>query len=235
MIIAENCKLWILEFVENRIQQDHSQTLIEFINTYAFLFNNKMVMEFLKKRKTRNAEIDISALCVVIKNGTLLKLRELKSVGYQNNTIGDLIDRIRNIRNSFMHIGEANLDQSDYDDYINEFNDIGQRFEVINGKQINTYKNEIEVIHDNLFDTSKVERIVISYVTYVKTIVEIEMLPLVIECPCYRCRYAHGIYCRCYHCRHTLTGECQCYNCCHPHSKDCKCEYCRTKRTCIIL
>ena len=125
-------------------------------------------------RKTSlSSEIDISALCVVIKTGNLLKpgvLGELKSIGRQNNTTGDQIDRILEIRNTFRHTAGANLDKSDYDDHINEFKDIGKRFEVINGEKNGTYTMQIEEIHDKPFDTSEVERIVALHKLYVEMV-----------------------------------------------------------------
>ena len=258
VIITENCKLWILKFVENRIKQDHRMTMIRFINSSPNVRTDHIVTEFLKKRKTSSSsEIDISALCVVVKAGKLLKCwvpGELKSPGHKQNTIGDQIDRIREIRNSFMHSAEANLDESDYDDYIHDINEIGTHFEVINGEQTGTYTKEIEELHDTLFDTSKVEKIVVRYKLYVETILRVEMPAWAMEslapkkeithrrekstpedCLCYHCRYDHGILCRCYHCRHTQLGDCKCYDCCHPNSKMCKCEDCRPNGECIIL
>ena len=117
--------------------------------------------EFRRRRTTSSSsKIEISALCVVIQTGKLLKPGELKSVGHQHNTTGDQVDRIREIRNTFMHTAEPNLDESDYDDHINDFKDIGQRLEVINGEENGTYTKEIEEIHDTPFNTWKVEHIV---------------------------------------------------------------------------
>jgi hypothetical protein len=174
-IISENCVVWILKFVENRIQQDHGKTLKDFINSSPDLPNHKIVKEFLIRRRNTSlsSEIDFSALCVVIKTGRLLKRGvpgELKSVGHQNNTTGDQIDRIREIRNTLMHTAEANLDESDYDDHINDLKDIAKRFEVINGEKNGTYTMQIEEIHDTRYDTSKVERIVTSHKLYVEMV-----------------------------------------------------------------
>ena len=204
-----------------------------------------MVTEFLKNRKTSSSsEIDISALCVVIKTGKLLTRVELKSVGHQNNTVGDLIDRICQIRNTFMHTGEENLDESDYDDYINDFKDI----ERINGETNGTYTNEIEEIHDTHFDTSKVERIVVRYKKYIEIVQRREMSAPVEErpvpvqerpappnCRCYHCHHSHRTDCACYFCRHSRFNNCQCYHCCHHFHNGCQCSDCREKRECIIL
>ena len=147
MIISENCKLWILIFVENRIQQDHEKTLIDFINSSTDLLNDKIVKEFLIRRTTSlSSEIDISELFVVIKTGNLLMPWELKSVEHKYNTTGDQIGRICKIRNAIIHTGEPNLDERDYSDHINEVKDIGKRFEVINGEQNGTYTMQIEDI-----------------------------------------------------------------------------------------
>jgi len=187
VIISENCKLWILKFVENRIQQDHGKTLIEFINSSPDLSNDKIVKEFLKRQTTSlSSEIDISPLCVVIKTGNLLKpgvLGELKSIGRQNNTTGDQIDRILEILNTFKDTAEANLDESDYDDHINDFKDIGKQFERINGEKNGIYTKQIEEIHNTFFDASKVERIVIRYKQYVEIVRKIEMISPVEERP----------------------------------------------------
>jgi len=174
VIISENCKLWILKFVENRIQQDHGKTLIDFINSSPDLRNDKIVKEFLKRRtRSLSSEIDISPLCVVIKTGKLLKPEvpgELKSVGHQNNTTEDQIDRILEIRNSLMNTAGANLYESVYDDHINEFKDIGKRFEVINGEKNGTYTMQIEEIHDTHLDTRKMKRIVTRHKLYVEMV-----------------------------------------------------------------
>ena len=217
MIIVE--KLWTLKFVENRIQQKKGQTLQQFINSSPDVFKDKMVTEFLKNRKTSSSsEIDISALCVVIKAGKLLTCVELKSVEHQNNTVGDLIDRIRQIRNTFMHTGEAHLDESDYDDYINDFKDI----ERINGEANGTCTNKIEEIHDTHFDTSKVERIVVRYKTYVEIVQRIEMSAPVEERPAPVQERPAPPNCRCYHCRHSHRTDCACYFCCHSRFKNCQ-------------
>ena len=164
--------LWILKFVENRIQQDHGKTLIDFINSSPDLLNDTIVKEFLKRRKASlsSEREDLSALCAVITTGQLLKPGELKSIGHQHNTTGDQIDRILEIRNTFMHTTEANLDESDYDDYINDFKDIGERFELINGEKNGTYTMQIEEIHDTPFATRKVERIVTRHKLYVEMV-----------------------------------------------------------------
>ena len=249
VIIVENCKSWSLEFAENRIQQKKGQTLEQFINSSPNVLKDKMVTEFLKNRKTSSSsEIDITALYVVIVTaGKLLTHRERKSVGHQANTIGDLIERIRHLRNTFVHTGEAHLDESDYDDYIDDFKDIGKRFEVINGKRNGTYTKEIEEIHDTLFDTSKVERIVVRYNLYVEMVHRIEMPASVQErpapveptpspnCRCYHCRHGHSTDCACYYCDHYQIATCQCYHCCHHLPNGCECGNCRFKRQCIIM
>ena len=155
--------MWILKFVENRIQQDHGKTLIDFIYSSPDVPIDEIMKEFLKWGTTSlplSSKFGISQLCVLIKTGKLLKPGELKSVGHQNNTTGDQIDRIREIQNTFMHTAEPNLDESDYDDHINDFKDIGQRLEVINGEENGTYTKEIEEIHDTPFNAWKVELIV---------------------------------------------------------------------------
>ena len=160
-----------MRFVENRIQQDHGKTLIDFISSSPDIPNDEIVKEYIIRRATSlSFELDISELCVVIQTGKLLKPGELKSVGHQSSTTGDQIDRIREIRNTFMHTAEPNLEESDYDDRIKDFKDIGKRFEVINGEQNGTYTKEIEEIHDTLFDTSKVERIVTRHKLYVEMV-----------------------------------------------------------------
>ena len=226
VIISENCKLWILKFVEKRIQQDHGKTLIKFINSSPDVRKAKIVQAFLNRRKTSSSsEIDISALNAVIKTGKLLKFGvpgELKSVGHQHNTTGDQIDRIREIRNSFMHTAEANLDESDYDEHINELKDIGKRFEVINGEKNGTYTKQIEEIHDKLFDTKEVEHIVVRYKLYVEMVQRLEM-PAPVE------ERAHG----------SETPEqqhCGCWKCHHLHARNCQCDYCspKTNNQCIL-
>ena len=120
-----------------------------------------------------SSEIDILPLCVVIKTGKLLQPGvpgKLKSVWHQNNTIGDQIDRILEIRNTLMLTAEPHLDECNYDDHINELKDIGRHFEVINGEMNDTYKMEIDKIHDASFTTRKVESIVKRHKQYVETV-----------------------------------------------------------------
>ena len=159
--------MWIFNFVENRIQQDHGKSFIDFIYSSPDEFRKK----FIKcGAMALPSKFDFSRLFVVIKTGKLLKPGQLKSVGHQNNTTGDQIDRIREIRNTFMHTAEPNLDESDYDDHINEFKDIGQRLEVINGEENGTYTMEIEEIHDKPFDTREVEDMVTLHKRYVEMV-----------------------------------------------------------------
>ena len=156
-----------MNFVENRIQQDHGKSFIDFIYSSPDEFRKK----FIKcGAMALPSEFDFSRLCVVIKTGKLLKPGELKSVGHQNNTTGDQIDRIREIRNTFVHTAEPNLDESDYDDHINDFKDIGKRFEVINDEQNGTYTKKIEEIHDTPFDPWKVEHMVTLHKRYVEMV-----------------------------------------------------------------
>lgn len=82
-----------------------------------------------------------------------------------------------------MHTGEANLAKSDYDDYINDFKDIGQRFQVINGETNVNYMIQIEKIHNTHCNTNKVVDIVIQYEIYVKMVLKIEMSASVMENP----------------------------------------------------
>ena len=137
----------MLIFAENRIQQDHGKTLIDFINSSTDLLNDKRVRKFLRRRTTSlSSEICISELRAVIKTGKLLRPWEKSYLGHQDNTTGDQIGRICKIRNAIIHTGEPNLDERDYSDHINEAKDIGKRFEVINGEQNGTYTMQIEDI-----------------------------------------------------------------------------------------
>ena len=95
---------------------------------------------------------------------------ELKSVGHKYNTTGDQIDRIREIRNTLMHTAEPYLNESDYDDHMNNYKDIGKHFEVINGEKNGTYTKEIEEIQDTFVDPSEVERIATRHKLYVKMV-----------------------------------------------------------------
>ena len=256
VMIVENCKSWTLTFAEGRIQQFKGQTLEQFIHSSPGVRKDKMVTEYLNNRKTTSSsEIDITSLCAVIKQGNLLARVELKSVGHQNNTIGDLIDRIRNIRNIIVHSGETHLDESEYNCYINKFKDIGKHFERINRETNGTYTKEIEEVHDKLFDTSEVERIVVRYEVYVERIWTIEIPVLLKErsapveerpapeeegtpppnCRCYHCRHGHSTDCACYYCRHYKFIICQCYHCCHHFPNGCQCADCRFKRGCSIM
>ena len=228
MIISENCKLWILKFVEKRIQQNHGKTLIKFINSSPVVCNEKIVQAFLNRPKTSSSSaIDISALCAVIRTGKLLNLKsgvigEGKSLGHKQNTTGDQIDRIREIRNTFMHTAEANLDESDYDEHINELKDIGKCFEVINGEEDGTYTMQIEKIQDKLFDTKEVEHIVVHYKLYVEMVQRLEM-PAPVEERAHRSEIPEQQHCGCFVCR-------------PRHAHNCQCDYCspRTDNQCIL-
>ena len=60
--------LWILQFVEKRIQEDHNgQTLEQFINSSFDLRANAIVKQAIPM--SSSADIDISALWVVIQTG----------------------------------------------------------------------------------------------------------------------------------------------------------------------
>jgi hypothetical protein len=143
VVITENCKEWILKFVEKRIKNNHNgQSLKDFISSSYDLRSKLVVKEALPM--TSSSDMDITALCIVIEFGKLLIHGEEKSVGYQDNTTGDQIDRIRQIRNTFAHTAVANLGMSDYDDYINNIKDIGKKFERINGEATGTYTKQIE-------------------------------------------------------------------------------------------
>ena len=243
-----------MKFVENRIQQDHGKTLIKFINSSPALPKVKIVKAFLKRRKTSlSSEIDISALCVVINTGNLLKRGvpgELKSVGHQFNTTGDQIDRIREIRNTFMHTAEANLDENDYDDHINEFKDIGERFELINGEKKGTYTMQIEEINDTLFDTKEVEHIVVRYKLYVGMIQRIEM-PAPVEERAHRSEIPEQqpyvemaqrikvpapVEERAHRSEIPEQQHCGCWVCRLRHASNCQCDYCspKTNNQCIL-
>jgi hypothetical protein len=157
VIIVEKCKLWNLQFAEKRIQQDHNgQTLKQFINSSYELRTHKIVKQAL--HMSSSADLDISALYVVIQIGKLLRPGEEKFFGHQNNTHGDQVDRIRQIRNSFMRIAEATLNANQYDDYIKaDFKNIGMQFERINGERNGTYTKQIEEIHDTHGGIRRVE------------------------------------------------------------------------------
>ena len=249
VIIVERCKLWILTLVEKRIQQAHNgQTLEQFIQLSYALRTNTIVKQALPM--SSSADLDISALLVVIQSGKLLWPGEEKSVGHHDNTTGDQVDRIRLIRNTFMHTAEANLDESDYDDYINDFKDIGKQFERINGEKKGTYTNQIEEIHTTFYDANEVERIVVRYNQYVEIVQRIEMSapvgqrpalvqerPALSNCRCYHCRHSHPADCACHFCRHNRdNNRCQCYHCCHDYPNGCQCDDCQYKRLfCTVL
>ena len=144
VVITENCKEWILKFVEKRIKNNHNgQSLKDFISSSYDLRSKPGVKEALPM--TSSSDIGIPALCIVIEFGKLLIHGEEKSVGYQDNTTGDQIDRIRQIRNTIVHTAVENLGMSDYDDYINNIKDIGEKFERINGEATGTYTKQIEL------------------------------------------------------------------------------------------
>jgi hypothetical protein len=44
-----------------------------------------------------------------------------------------------------VHTAVENLGMSDYDDYINNIKDIGEKFERINGEATGTYTKQIEL------------------------------------------------------------------------------------------
>ena len=252
VIIVEKCKSWILTFVEKRIHQDHNgQTLEQFIKSSYALSTHNAVKRFLPISSSSN--LDISPLWVIIQTGKLLKHGEEKTVGHYYKTTGDQVDRIHLIRNTFMHTPAANLAESEYEDYINDFKDIGKQFEGINCEKNGTYTKQIEEINDTSFDTSKVDRTVDRYEKYVQTVWQTEILTFVNEkpapvkekpeekpappnCRCYRCRYGHTADCACKYCSHRRDdNNCQCYHCCHHYPNGCQCDDCQYKRSCIIL
>lgn len=178
IIIVEQCKSWLLTFAENRVKAlstfSSKTTLEQFINANIVLSTDPMIKSCLNKMKT-SSDLDISALRSIIIFGNLLHSGEMKTACHAGKTIGDYVDRIREIRNTFMHTASANLEELDYNDYLAEFCIIAARFEVENTEPIGWYAIQIEKIDKYPLDSEAVERTIARYNAYLQVIIKIEM------------------------------------------------------------
>lgn len=178
LIIVEQCKSWLVVFAENRLTPCPNGTAIltmkQFINANKVLSTDPIIKPSLKKMKT-SSDLDVTALRSIIVKGNLLVTSEESTTFHARKTIGDFIERIREIRNNFMHTASANLSEQEYNDYLGEFRDIATRFETENKVSAGYYVKEIEKINEEPLDREAVEKTVMRYNMYLQIIIKTEL------------------------------------------------------------
>ena len=109
--------LWILQFVEKRIQQDQKGQTLEQFNSSYDLRTNAIVKQALTM--SSSADIDISELWVVVQTtGGLLRPGEFCQAPKQNYLESS---RSHSPNTEYIYAYcRRNLDESDYDDHIKE-------------------------------------------------------------------------------------------------------------------
>ncbi|XP_071125859.1 uncharacterized protein [Mytilus edulis] len=209
-LISENSKIWILIFVENRVGVgSRYRDLVEYTRANVLGERSDAISRALVRINTPS-DWDITALVAIVKYGDILfHPHEDISIGHAANTVGDLIDRLRQKRNDIVHSGEASLDNDDYTRYLDEIRDVASYFERVNGVERNTYKKEIDEIDRQHWADKVVKDEVQRYRVYVETVVRHEFITQVqhttrndrpnnaygCDVPhpeCYYCRQAHG-------------------------------------------
>lgn len=178
LILVEQCKSWLVVFAENRVKSCPISstvfTMKQFINARTVLSTDPIIKASLQKMKT-SSDLDITALRSIIVYGNLLGTGETQTKFHAGKTIGDFIDRIREIRNNFMHTASANLIEQEYNDYLGEFRDIATRFEKENKVSAGCYVQEIEKIDKEPLDSEAVEKTVMRYNMYLQIIIKTEL------------------------------------------------------------
>lgn len=176
---SENTKMWLLRFVENRVGVgSRYRDVMKYITNNGIEQKDRSgaISRALGRIKTPS-DLDITALCKIIKCGNILfHPHEDITAGHAQNTVGDLIDRLRQQRNDIVHTGEASLDVNDYKLYLVEFRDVASHFEKVNGVAPDTYKNEIDEIDRQHWADQVVKNEVQRYKVYVETIVRHEFI-----------------------------------------------------------
>lgn len=177
IMIVEECKSWLQVFAENRVKaRSNTTTLQQFITSKKRLSSDPMIKEVLNKY-TKPSDFDITVLRLVIFVGNLLDSHEFKQKGnLPRQTLGDFVQRICVIRNSFMHTTRAALGETDYDDYLAEFREIAKPFEIQNNVATGYYVKKINDIDDKPLD---VEKTIVQFNVYVRVAIkhELSMIP----------------------------------------------------------
>ncbi|CAG2185480.1 PDHX [Mytilus edulis] len=89
-----------------------------------------------------------------------------------NNTVGDLIVRLRHLRNDIVHSGEASLELDEYNCHLDELRYIAKYFERVNGVAQDTYKNEIDYIDRKIWADKEVQDEIQLFKTYLENILQ---------------------------------------------------------------
>lgn len=166
VMIVEICRQWLQDFVENRLSaRSPGITLLQYIKAHRRLPYDSMIKVALSTMTT-SSQYDVSALRSIIVVGGLLDSHENKTTHHARHTLGDCVDRIREIRNTFMHTVSATLSQNDYNDYLTEFRDIAQQFETENNMKKREYVKMIEDIDLEPFEDTAVEGTIGYYNSY---------------------------------------------------------------------
>ncbi|CAG2234131.1 unnamed protein product [Mytilus edulis] len=138
------------------------------------LSNDPIIKHSLNTMKT-STDLDVTALRSIIIFGELLLPLEKKMAFHAGKTIGDCVDRIREIRNTFMHTVSANLEEQDYSDYFAEFCTIAVRFERENNVPAGWYVDKLEITNKTSLDNEAVERIIVRYYGYFENVIQNEL------------------------------------------------------------
>lgn len=176
IIIVEQCKSWLVDFAENQVKSCSSYTTLEqFINSNRALSTDPTIRQYLQKMKT-SLDLNITALRSIIICGNLLHSGEMRTTFHEGKTIGDYIDRIREMYNNIIHTASANLDEQDYNDYLAEFRHIASRFESENKVSPGCYIKGIDKINENILDSEPVKKTVKRYNMYIQIIIQTDLL-----------------------------------------------------------
>lgn len=173
-LTSENGKMWILIFVERKIgvgmQCRDLKTYIkaEHIDSKD---TTGSIQRALRKM-SKSSDLDITALNVIVNRGEILKSTEKASTGLVKNTVGDLIVRLRHLRNDIVHSGEASLELDEYNCHLDELRYIAKYFERVNGVAQDTYKNEIDYIDRKIWADKEVQDEIQLFKTYLENILQ---------------------------------------------------------------
>ncbi|VDI26994.1 Hypothetical predicted protein [Mytilus galloprovincialis] len=173
IIIVEECKSWLSDFVENRVKTIPGNLSLEQFIRAKQMSNDPRIRRFFNTMKT-STDLDVTALQSIIRVGKLLLPGEEKTALHVGKTIGDYVDRIREIRNTFMHTESANLGEQDYSNYFAEFCTIAVRFERENNVPAGWYVDKLEKNNKTPLDNEAVDRIIEHFNEYVENFIKNE-------------------------------------------------------------
>lgn len=177
VILVEECKSWLQVFAGKRVKaRSNCTTLRQFITSHKYLSKDTMISKVLANNLTSLDDFDITVLRSIIVVGNLLDSHERMSKTNTNpQTIGDFVERIREIRNNFMHTTSAVLDELEYDRFLAIIRDIAERFEIENNVAKGYYVKKINDIDDSIFDTKAVEETILKFNVQIELVIKNEL------------------------------------------------------------